>query len=43
MSVSKFSLHVETRKVLVSSEIYVLQRSKAHVCHNWNNGGQMFA
>ena len=36
---SKFSLRVETRKVLVSSEIFLLQRSKAHVCHNSNSGG----
>jgi hypothetical protein len=31
MSVSKISLHVETRKVLRPSEIYVLQRSKPDV------------
>jgi len=33
MSVSKFSLHVETNKVLGLSETYVLQRFKPDVLH----------
>jgi hypothetical protein len=40
MSVSKISLHVETRNVLRSSKICVLQRSKPDVFQIWNAGGQ---
>jgi len=39
MSVNTFSLHVDTRKVLRPSEIYVLQRSKPDVFQTSKVGG----
>ena len=40
MSVSKYLLYVETRKVLGTIEIYVLHRSRPDVCQISNVGGE---